>query len=101
MEDLDTRIRRLSDLDRVSLIRALIGMDANAERITHSAGSRARSGTADRNRADAARDDINRLGAIIYFLRFRFPLPERDRDLCEMLARKLEAKGDWKGDIGG
>ena len=98
MDDLDTRIRQLSDLDRVSLIRALIRVDAQAEARTRGAGSRARLGTSARNRADNARNEMARLGRIIYFLRFRSPLPGGDEALCEMLAEKLNAKGQWTGE---
>lgn len=101
MEDLDSTIRRLSDLDRVSLIRALIRMDAEAQRIARGAGSRAKRFSMARNRAEEARDQTNRLGAIIYFLRFRSPASSAtaaDLKLCAMLAEKLQAKGQWTGE---
>jgi hypothetical protein len=101
MEDLDSRIRRLSDLDRVPLIQALIRIDAEMKRLARS-GRRARLGTPSRNRADDALEQTYRLGQIIYFLRFRSPATNtRPGDLafCDMLAEKLRAKGQWTGDV--
>jgi hypothetical protein len=100
MRNLDERVRSLSDLDRIPLIKALIAYDAEAERIAK-AGSRAKSGSPARYRAEEARGQIARLGRIIYFLRFRSPASgatAADQALCEMLATKLEAKGQWVGE---
>ena len=150
MEDLDTRILALSDLDRVSLIKDLIRLDAQAQNVAK-AGARARNGTPSRQRADEARAEngfyydldmphrispedfpkieeemkreikanhvfektvvsrdeaialaeSGRLGRIIYFLRFRSPATgatPRDMTLCQKLADKLQAKGQWSGE---
>jgi hypothetical protein len=98
MEDLDTRIRRLSDLDRRALVDALIRIDAEAQKRARR-GRRARIGTRDRERSNEARYDMARPGAIIHFLRFRTHLPERDAALCQFLEEKLFSKGQWTGDI--
>ena len=98
MEDLDSRIRRLSEMDCIPLIRELRRIDAGVHSVASGSGSRASRGSVARNRAEDARDETARLGAIIHFLWFRFPVPDRDRALCEMLAQKLQAKGQWTGD---
>jgi hypothetical protein len=100
VEDLNTRIQRLSDLDRGPLIDALIRIDAEM-RDRPRVGDRARLGSAERTRADDARSESDRLGRIIYFLRFQSPAfgatPE-DLALCDLLAEKLKAKGQWEGE---
>lgn len=101
MEDLATRIRALSDLARIPLIDALIRIDAQAQ-ARASRGHRARRGTVERNRSETGRDDSNRLGQIIYFLRFRtlaMNTSAEDAALCTMLSVKLTAKNDWAGEI--
>jgi len=60
MEDLDNRIRRLSDLDRVPLIRELIRIDAQAQELART-GRRARLGSTTRNRAEGAQRQSERL----------------------------------------
>ncbi len=97
MDDLDATIRPLSDLDRADLIKTLRRIDRQMLDIARGAGGRAKLGSSARNRAEEARANCDRLGRIIYFLQFRFPLPERDKALCEMLAEKLQAKGQWTG----
>jgi hypothetical protein len=100
MEDLDIRIRRLSDLDRVALVQELVRMDDVAAALARGA-TRAKRGSVARERAEQARADRARLGGIIYFLRFRSPATgatSEDRKLCEMLAEKLRAKGQWEGE---
>ena len=101
MEDLATRIQALSELARIPMLHELIRIDAVAQARTRG-GRRARLGTADRNRSETARWESNRLGQIIYFLRFRSPATNtsaEDMALCEMLAVKLRAKNDWTGEI--
>lgn len=101
MEDLHTSIWRLSDLDRVPLIEALIRMDATAQATARGRGSRARRGTMERYRVEQASDDSDTLGRIIYFLRFRSPATHAtaaDLALCDELAEKLRAKGQWQGE---
>ena len=100
MEDLNTRIRQLSDLDRVPLINALIHMDAEMQARSRT-GRRARLLSTERIRADDARHASDRLGRIIYFLRFRtlaFGATSEDLALCDVLAEKLRAKGQWTGE---
>ena len=100
MEDLDNRIRRLSDLDRVPLIRELIRIDAQAQELART-GRRARLGSTTRNRAEGAQRQSERLGMIIYFLRYRSPASgarAKDMELCHILAEKLQAKGQWTGE---
>ena len=100
MEDLDTRIRALSDLERIPLIQELIRIDSGKQALAR-AGRRARRGTAERYRSEQARSDSDRLGQIIYFLRFRSPATNtsaEDLALCDMLADKLRAKGQWTGE---
>ena len=91
MHDLASRIQALSDLPRIPLIEALIRIDADAQARARR-GSRARRGTVDRDRSETARNDSNRLGQIIHFLRFHSLATDTsagDMVLCEMLARKL------------
>lgn len=100
MRDFDERIRSFSDLDRIPLINALISCDAEAKSIAK-AGSRAKRNSPARYRAEEARSQIDRFGRIIYFLRFRSPASGAtvaDQALCDMLAKKLEAKGQWVGE---
>jgi hypothetical protein len=79
MEDLNTRIERLSDLDRIPLIQALIRIEADLQARAHR-GRRARLFSMERSRA-----------AIIYFLRFRFPVPERDKALLRDAGAKARS----------
>jgi hypothetical protein len=100
MGDLDTRILAVAELDRVPMIETLIGLDAQAQARARS-GRHARLGSVRSNRADEARAEAERLGRIIYFLRFRSPpstLTDEDARLCEILAAKLQAKGQWTGE---
>jgi len=99
---LEDRIHAVANLDRVSMIRELIRIDAEMQRIAQGCGHRARRGTSERIRAENARHDSGRLGAFIYFLRFRTMADsanEADRVLCLMLAEKLKAKGQWVGQL--
>lgn len=101
MQDLKARINAHLELDRSALIAALIRMDSQAQAQAKGSGQRAKQGTTERNRAEQARDDSERLGRIIYFLRFRAlatNTPEADSMLCTTLAQELEAKGQWTGD---
>jgi hypothetical protein len=100
MEDLDARIRALSALDRVPMIKALIQIDSEAQSQSRT-GRRAKRGSVDRNRAEEAAAESARLGRIIYFLRFRSLATNtsaRDEELCAMLAGTLQAKGQWTGE---
>jgi len=101
MEDLRERILRLSDLDRVALIEALVRMDDQQRAIARGAGSRARLGSIERNRAEEAQSNCNRLGKILYFLRHRSPTFDtstEDAALCDTLAERFRAKGQWTGE---
>lgn len=103
MEDLDARMRALSDLDREPLIHALIQIDHEAQRQV-GAGRRAKFGSMARNRAEEAAEQRSRLGRIIYFLRFRSPATDattEDTALCQMLSEKLRAKRQWTGEYSG
>ena len=100
MEDLDTRILALSDLDRVPLIEALIRIDAQLQAKART-GRRAKRGSREQAHADIARSDSDRLGRIIYFLRFRSPASsatEQDMALCKTLQEKLLLKNQWAGE---
>jgi hypothetical protein len=97
---LDARILALSDLDRVPLIERLIALDTQARERARP-GRRAARGTPTRMRADEALAESERLGRIIYFLRFRsFATPSTPKDelLCNVLAEKLTARGQWTGE---
>jgi hypothetical protein len=101
MEDLTTRLTALSDLGRLPMIETFIRIDAEA-RARARKGNRAKLGSADRNRSELAREESDRLGQIIYFLRFRTQATNtrsEDEALCDMLARKLQAKNDWISEI--
>ena len=101
VEDLDSKIRDLSNLDRVSLIRELIRMDAGYQH-HYRIGRRAQLGSMERYRGDEAHAHSERLGRIIYFLRFRIPAEyatAEDTKLCKELAEKFQAKGQWTGTI--
>ena len=100
MEDLRERIWRLSGLDRVALINALIEIDAREEAKAHGAGARAKRGSVQRNRAEEARDNCDRLGKVIYFVRMRTlasGTSAGDEVLCRKLAEKLQTKDQWDG----
>ena len=82
------------------MIKELIRLDAQAQ-IRARSGVRAKRGTTARNRSDEARAETERLGRIIYFLRFRSPAATataEDMALCNALAEKLQAKGQWTGE---
>jgi hypothetical protein len=100
LPNLSERVRRLSNLDRVQIIDALIGIDAQMQAIARR-GTRAKRDSPARYRADEALSQVGRLGRIIYFLRFRTPatgITDDDLILCDMLAEKLRAKGQWEGE---
>jgi hypothetical protein len=100
MYDLDSRILAVAELDRVPMIERLIAFNADAGTRTRM-GRCARLGTATRTCAEEARTETERLGRIISFLRFRKPptgLTHGDARLCETLAGKLRAKGQWTGE---
>jgi hypothetical protein len=98
-QPLDARIQALADLDRVPLIEKLMLLEIQA-RGRARPGRRAIRNSIARARVDNAKTDSERLGRIIYFLRFR-NLAERatteDTSLCHSLADKLAAKGQWNG----
>jgi hypothetical protein len=101
VEDLDSKMRDLSDLDRVSLINELILMNAGYQH-QYRVGRRAQLGTIERYRGDEAQAHSQRLERIIYFLRFRIPAEyatAEDMKLCKELAEKLQAKGQWTESI--
>jgi len=82
------------------MIQGLIRLDAQAK-ARAKAGARAKRGTTARNRADEARAETERLGRIVYFLRSRSPASNatpQDMVLCDALAGKLQAKGQWAGE---
>jgi hypothetical protein len=100
MENLDTRILALSSLDRAPLIEALIGIDRQMQSRARS-GRRKKFGSTERYRADEALSDSDRLGRIIYFLRFRSPASgatAQDMRLCNILEEKLRLKNQWIGE---
>lgn len=100
MEILDTRILALSNLDRAPLIEALIGIDRQMQSRGRS-GRRKKFGSTERYRADEALSDSDRLGRIIYFLRFRGPASgatAQDMTLCNILEEKLRLKNQWVGE---
>ena len=99
MPDLDQRIRRLADQGRIPLIKELTRMDTRA-RSRAKAGRGARRDSPKRNRAEEAHFESERLGRIIYFLRFRtyaLGAPPQDIALCDALASALQGKDDWTG----
>lgn len=99
-QPLDARILALADLDRVPLIEKLITLDTQA-RARARPGRRAAHGTPARLRADEALAESDRLGRIIYFLRVRnlaARSTSKDEALCNALAEKLTAKGQWAGE---
>jgi hypothetical protein len=96
---LDARILALAELDRVPLIEKLIALDAQA-RARARIGRRAAHGTPTRMRADEALAESERLGRITYFLRvrdFASSTTPKYQVLCNVLAEKLTAKGQWAG----
>jgi hypothetical protein len=100
MDDLNTRILVLAELHRIPMIEGLVALDAQASARAR-IGKRARQGSTTRNRAEEARAESERLGRIIYFLRFRTPpssFTDEDAHLCEILATNLQKKGEWTGD---
>jgi hypothetical protein len=101
VQDLDSKIRDLSDLDRASLIAELIRMDVGYQHQCR-IGRRAQLGSMERYRGDEAHAHSERLGRIVYFLRFGTPAEHataEDMKLCKELAEKLQAKGQWTGSI--
>jgi hypothetical protein len=97
---LDARVLALADLDRVPLIEKLIALDTQARARARS-GRRAARNSVVRMRADEALAESERLGRLIYFLRFRsFATSSTPKDelLCKTLAERLTAKGQWIGE---
>jgi serine/threonine protein kinase len=84
MEDLNVRIRALADLDRVPLIETLIGIDAEIQARARR-GRRVKRNAVERNRADAAREQSDRLGRIICFIRFRSPSSSATHDSLDSI----------------
>jgi hypothetical protein len=97
LQDLDSRIRDLSHLDRVSLVQELAKMAVGYQH-QYRIGSRAELGSIERYRGDEAQADSERLRRIIYFLRFRTLAEDataEDMKLCSELAERFQAKGQW------
>jgi hypothetical protein len=96
MQDLDERIRALRGLDRLSLIRALTRIDAQLQQQARM-GRRAKRGSNERDRAEQAKGGCDRLGRMIYFLRFRSPATDatdEDMALCINLWNGFEQEDD-------
>ena len=90
----------LSNLDRAPLIEALIRIDRQMQSRARS-GRRKNLGSMERYRADEALSESDRLGRIIYFLRFRSPAigaTVQDMRLCNILEEKLRLKNQWIGE---
>jgi hypothetical protein len=99
MHNLDEYVTSLAGLDRREIIRILVSADADAQMLAKS-GHRERRGTLAQCRAEQARCDGERYGRIIYVLRFRSVAQgssDADLKLCDLLAAKLNNKGQWKG----
>jgi hypothetical protein len=97
---LDARILALAELDRVPLIEKLIALDTQA-RARARLGRRAAVGSMVRTHAEEALAESDRLGRIIYFLRFRnfeASSTPKDQVLCNALAERLTAKAQWTGE---
>ena len=101
MRDFDEFVTSLADLDRREIIRQLISADSDTQRLAGS-GRRERIGTPEQCGTEQARYDGERYGRIIYFLRFRNPpqgSTDADLKLCDLLAAKLNNKGQWTGQL--
>jgi hypothetical protein len=99
MNDFDEFIRSLAHLNRSEMIDRLIAADASANSIARAA-SWSKRGTAAYHQAEDAKLQVERLGRIIYFLRFRNIVEgcsAEDLMLCNLLAERLKGKGQWRG----
>jgi hypothetical protein len=100
MRNVNDIVRTNSELDRIPMIEALICADSDARSLAQR-GRSAKRYSGLWQRAEEAASHTARFGRIIYFLRFRSPASgatAEDLELCEMLAQKLEAKGQWRGE---
>ena len=95
MRDLDETVRMIADRPLVEIV-TLLEREATAAdyaaRRTHN-----RSGPIGKNRAKAMRQR-ERIGRILFFLRHRSPAigaTKEDDDLCNLLAKRLQARGEW------
>ena len=97
-DSLDARTLALSDLDRVPLINALIRIDANMQAVARAKG-RSKRNSVDRYHAEEARANSDRLGRIIYFLRFRSPATDTARQ--DSAVPKIGGKASSQGPVDG
>jgi hypothetical protein len=84
MRDIDELVRSLANEDRKTIIKRLVEA---ADRV--------------QKRSPEAQERSERYGRILFFLRQRMhsdTATAADRELCDMLAERLRAKGQWKGE---
>jgi hypothetical protein len=95
MRDLDETVRMIADRPIAEII-ALLDREATAAE--HAARrTRHRSGPVGEKRARAIRQR-DRIGRILFFLRHRSPAlgtTKEDDDLCDLLTKRLQARGEW------
>jgi hypothetical protein len=95
MRDLDETVRMSADRPLAEII-ALLDREATAAEYA-ARRTRNRSGPVGKNRARAMRQR-ERIDRILFFLRHRSPAigaTKEDDDLCNLLAKRLQARGEW------
>ena len=95
MRDLDETVRMIADRPLAEII-ALLDREATA--VEYAARrTRNRSGPVGKNRAKAMQQR-ERIDRILFFLRHRSPAigaTKEDDDLCNLLTKRLQARGEW------
>lgn len=84
MQNIDELVRSLANEDRKTIVKRLTEADDRINR-----------------RSLDAQKQSERFGRILFFLRRRMHSDSAtimDRELCDMLAEKLRAKGQWSGE---
>jgi hypothetical protein len=95
MRDLDKTVRMIADRPLVEII-ALLDREAMAAEYA-ARRTRYRNGPVGEKRARAMRQR-DRIDRILFFLRHRLPAvgaTKEDDDLCNLLAKRLQARGEW------
>ena len=95
MRDLDETVRMIADRPLAEII-ALLDREATAAEYA-ARRTRRRKGPVGEKRARAMRQR-DQIGRILFFLRHRSPAigaTKEDDDLCNLLAKRLQARGEW------
>ena len=90
-------------MDLGEIIKALVAADKRAAGVWQAGRRTKRDSPATKRRSEDARHQVDRFERVIFFLRFHSlatTATAADVALCDMLAEKLKAKGQWTSELG-